>query len=157
MNGKTSSSFAFARSLVRVVVDEIGVDAIVEATFAPVYEVGSDRGLKIEIAPVARRVAAETRDGCRTTFSAQIAIRERVGTERDFERIDELIALEERIETALLRRRVALADDREAVVESVETKAVYDAASLTNQGVFVGVLEVVASTDELYFYREAEE
>lgn len=149
---KTSSSFAFARSLANVIGDEIGVDATVEATFAPVYEVGSDRGLKIEIAPVARRAVSTTRDGWASALVAQIAIRKHIGTERDFERIDELIALEERIEKALLLRRVPLADGREVVVESVETKAIYDAASLTNQGVFVGVLEVVASTGELYFY-----
>lgn len=148
---KTSSSFAFARSLANVIGDEIGVGATVEATFAPIYEVGSDRGLKIEIAPVARRAVSTTRDGWSSALVAQIAIRKHIGTERDFERIDELIALEERIEKALLLRRVPLADGREVVVESVETKAIYDAASLTNQGVFVGVLEVVASTGELYF------
>ena len=155
MSERTGSlAFEFARSLASVIGDAIEVDATVEATFAPIYEVGSDRGLKIEVAPVARRAASETRDGWRSTLVAQIAIRERVGTERDFERIDELIALEEQIESALLLRRFALPGGREVVVESVETKAVYDAASLTNQGVFVGVLEAVASTGELYFYRE---
>ncbi len=153
MNENAASlSFAFARRVADVVAEAKLVDATVEATFAPVYEVGSDKGLKIEVAPIARRVVSTTRDGYSSTLVAQIAIRKYVGTERAFDKLDELLALEEQIEKTLLRRRVALADGCEAVVESVETKAIYDAASLTNQGVFVGVLEVVASTGELYFY-----
>ena len=150
---ETSLSFAFARRVADVVAEAKLVDATVEATFAPIYEVGSDKGLKIEVAPVARRAVSTTRDGYSSALLAQIAIRKYVGTERAFDKLDELLALEERIERALLFRRVELPGGCEAVVTSVETKAVYDAASLTNQGVFVGVLEVVATSDDFYFYR----